>query len=242
MKRIGLVVLVGCISGLSFAADEVLVLKASKDNFARSNKRNRNNGANETLMIAGAPNVRSLIGFDLSTVTNEITAAELRFRPHDTATARVSLIVAPMVNTKRNAAWKEGMGNLGTQGQNAHLGESCYAFSAFRDVPWESSTGEPLVNLGDSGLWGVPVAALNGQSWQENRWIRIPISDVSLLEKTRKDEISTLTFGVWGKAGSGLYFISSNNSQWPPELHLQLKEQKKKVKSFEELNRTLLME
>ena len=227
MKSMCIVILTGWIATLSFAA-EPIVLKASKDTFGRSNKRNRNNGASETLVIAKAPNIRSLIAFDLSSVSNEITSAELRFRPHETASEQVSFIIAPMVHTERNAVWKEGVGNLGVQGQNARPGESCFAFSAFRDVPWESSNGDALTGLSDSRLWETPVAGINGKNWQKNRWIRIPLNDAALLEGRRKDVNNTVTFGVWGTSGDGLYFISSNNSQWAPELHLQLNEGRKK--------------
>lgn len=224
VKRICITVLVGWMSTLSFAADEPLVLKASKDTFGRSNKRNRNNGACETLIIANAPNIRSLIAFDLSSVTNEISSAELRFRQHETAPEQVSLIVAAMVDTEQNSAWKEGIGNLGVLGQNARPGEACYAYSSFRDIPWESAAGKPVVNLADRKLWSRNIAAVNGQLWQKTRWVRVPVSDISLLETIKKTKGATITFGVWGTAGNGIYFISSRNSQWPPELHLTLKE------------------
>lgn len=227
MKRIFTVFLLGCVAATSFGEVEPLVLSAAKDNFGRSNKRNRNNGASETLAVAHAPNVRSLIAFDLSSVTNEIVGAELRFRQHNDAAQKTTLIVAPMVNTTNNAAWGEGSGNLGTSGQNAKPGESCYAYSAFREMPWESATGQPLVNLGDPGLWGSPVAGLNGFRWEAERWVRIPIKDAALLEKTRNSESPMLTFGLWGKAGDGFYLISSKNSQWAPKLYLTLKENKK---------------
>ena len=225
MKNICIAILMGCIAATLFADGEPLVLKASKDNFARSNKRNRNNGESETLAIAHAPNIRSMIAFDLSAVTNEISSAELRFRQHNTAQEKVSLIIAPMANTEHNAAWREGSGNLGAGGHNAFRGTSCYAFSAFPDIKWESVSGDELPSISDSRLWLAPIAALNGQAWRANRWVRVPINDVSLLGKIIKSENPTITFGLWGKAGSGLYFISSNNSQWPPELHLQQKKE-----------------
>lgn len=224
MKRWIWVCLVGCIVATSFGGSSTLVLKASKDNFGRSNKRNRNNGASEKLSIAHAPNIRTLIAFDLSSVTNEIVGAELRFRQHNSMPDKISLVVAPMVSTTNNAAWGEGSGNLGVGGLNAQSGESCYAYSAFRTVPWESANGDPLVNLGDPKLWQPSVATLKGLKWQENQWVTAPIKNASLLEKARKSETPTLTFGLWGNAGNGLYFISSRNSQWAPELHLTLKE------------------
>ncbi len=228
MKSIYVAFLIGCVASTSFGGDELLVLSASKDNFGRSNKRNCNNGASETLAIAHAPNIRTIIAFDLSSVTNEIIGAELRFRQHNAMDEKTSLIVAPIVNTAHNAAWGEGTGNLGAGGQNAQPGESCYGYSAFRDVPWESATGEPLSNLGDSKLWGAPVAALNGLKWEAARWVRVPIKDAALLEKIRISETPTITLGLWGKAGNGTYFISSKNSPWSPELQLTLKKDEKK--------------
>jgi len=227
VKRIFTVFLLGCIISTSFGEEEPLVLSATKDNFGRSNKRTRNSGASEALVIAHAPNIRTIIAFDLSSVTNEIIGAELRFRQHNDAPQKTTLIVAPMVNTTNNAAWMEGSGNLGTGGQNAKLGESCYAYSAFREIPWESANGRPLVNLGDAELWGSPVAAVNGFRWEAERWVRIPIKDAALLEKTRTSTSPMMTFGLWGKAGDGFYFISSNNSPWPPKLYLTLKENEK---------------
>jgi hypothetical protein len=205
-----------------------LVLKASKDTFGRSNERNRNNGANEYLAIAHASNIRSIVAFDLAGVTNAITGAELRFRQHKTMADQISMVVMPMVHTTNNAAWGEGLGVLGVKGQNSRPGEACYAFSAFRNVPWESAPGVPVADLSDSKLWKPAIAALNGLLWEENRWVRIPISDVALLEETRNSAAPVITFGLWGKAGKGTYFISSRNSPWPPELHLTLKEEAKK--------------
>jgi len=228
MKSIYVAFLIGCVASTSFGEEGLLVLSASKDNFGRSNKRNRNNGANELLAIAHAPNIRTIIAFDLSSVTNEIVGAELRFRQHNAMDEKTSLIVAPMVNTTNNVAWGEGVGNLGAGGQNARPGESCYAYSAFRDVPWESATGEPLPWLNDARLWLAPVATLNGLKWEADRWIRVPIKDIALLEKIRNSETPMITLGLWGTAGNGLYFISSKNSQWSPELQLTLQKDEKK--------------
>ncbi len=204
---------------------EEQILKASKDTFGRSNKQNHNSGANEYLLIANAPNIRTLIAFDLSGITKEITHAELRFRSHNTLPDKISMQVAPMVNTPHNVAWGEGGGALGAQGQNARLGEACYTYSSFRDIPWESEEGKPVAHLSDSNLWKSPVAVLDPLDWQEKGWISIPINDSTLLEDIRNSKMQTITFGLWGKKGKGLYLISSNNSPWPPELHLQLKEE-----------------
>ncbi len=223
----------GLILGLAFSMlaetgfSEELVLEASKDTFGRSNNRNRNSGASEQLLIAHMPNVRTLIAFDLSGITNEISGVELRFRQHNSMPDPISIVVAPMVGTANNTAWGEGVGNLGARGQNSQPGEACYAFSAFRDVPWESASGDPVVDLGDPGLWNPPVTVLDRLKWEQGNWIRMPVNDVALLEKIRKSGNPTITFGLWGKAGSGLYSISSNNSEWSPELYLELKEDEK---------------
>lgn len=215
-------------SAISVVGAEPLELTASKDTFGRSSERNRNSGASEQLLIAHAPNVRTLIAFDLSVVTNEISGAEFCFRQHNSMSDPVSLVVAAMANTSHNVAWGEGAGNLGVRGQNARAGEACYAFSAFRDVPWETLTGDAVENLGNAKLWKPPVATLNRLEWEAGNWVRVPIPDVVLLEKIRKSGTPTITFGVWGKAGNGLYSISSNNSQWPAVLQLDLKEDEKK--------------
>ena len=227
MKRIYISVCVSWLMIVSIGMSESVVLKASKDTFGRSNKRNRNNGASETLVVAKAPNIRTLIAFDLSSITNEIISAEFRFRQHETSMEKMTLTVSPMIDTEKNAAWGEGRGSLGVMGQNALVGESCYQYSAFRDVFWESAKGDSLVNMSDPQLWESPIATLNGQAWQENRWLRFPISDPALLESRRTGKSLSVTFGIWGKSGSGLYFISSRNSAWSPELHLVLKEDEK---------------
>lgn len=211
-------------SAISVVGAEPLELTASKDTFGRSNERNRNSGGSEFLLIAQAPSVRTLVAFDLSTVTNEISGAEFRFRPHKSSPNSVNVVVAPMVNTANNTAWGEGRGNLGVQGQNSLSGEACYAFSAFRDVPWESAPGVPVVNLGDSKLWRSPFIVLKGITWEEGGWIHISIKDTALLEQVRNSKTPEVTFGVWGEAGNGLYYISSKDSNWPPVLLLNLKE------------------
>ena len=212
-------------SAISVVGAEPLELTASKDTFGRSNERNRNSGGSEFLLIAQAPSVRTLVAFDLSTVTNKISGAEFRFRPHKSSPNSVNVVVAPMVKTANNMDWGEGRGNLGVQGQNSLPGEACYAFSAFRDVPWESAPGVPVVNLGDSKLWGSPFIVLKGITWKEGGWIHVSIKDTALLEQVRNSKTPEVTFGVWGDAGSGLYYISSKDSNWPPVLLLNLKEE-----------------
>ncbi len=227
MRRICMAVLAGCVASAAFAEDGPLVLKASKDNFARSNYQIRNSGASANLYIAHTPNIRTLIAFDLSEVTNEIVRAEFRFHQQDSNPAAVSVVVAPMVASTHNAAWGEGRGNLGTRGQNVRPGDSCYARSAFRDVHWESASGAELQNLAASSLWKPPVATLKGLEWKKE-WVSIDLDIVALLEKTRTSKNPIITFGVWGTSGDGLYAISSRETQWPAELRLTLKKEEPK--------------
>ena len=230
MKRMGVIILVGSLAMISLGADEPTILKAAKDNYARSNEQIRNNGANTALGIASEAHIRTLIAFDLSSVSNQILSAELQFRPAKSAAEKINFTVAPMVNTTNNTAWGEGKGFLGTSGQNAQKGESCYVRSAFRDTPWESATGKPLTNLGDSKLWGTPIAQLTQQYWEEGKWFTIPIHDLALLKKIRNSTTPILTLGIWGTDGNGLYFINSKESQWAPILKLTLKKDDKKQK------------
>lgn len=219
--------MVGCIlAGPVFSGE--LDLAASQDTFGRSNLRNTNNGGSEQLAISQAPNYRTIMAFDLSAVTNEIVGAELQFRQGNTMEGKMSMVVAPMANTASNSVWAEGVGNLGVRGQPARSGEACYALRAFRDAPWESAPGVPASDLGDADLWMPTVAQLNGIPWEEGRWLKVPLNNTSLLENIRKSESPVVTFGMWGKSGNGLYFISSRNSTWPPVLHLNLGKEDKK--------------
>jgi len=227
MRRICIAIFAGCVAAGASAKDTPLVLKASKDNFARSNYQIRNNGGSENLYIAHAPNLRVLIAFDLSEVTNEIVRAEFRFHQQDSNPAPVNVVVAPMVSTTNNAAWGEGRGSLGARGQNARLGDSCYAFSAYRDIQWESASGKKLQNLATSSLWKSPVATLGGIEWKDE-WVKVALNNATLLEKARNSKTPVVTFGIWGTSGNGLYSIGSKESKWPPELHLVLKEEPKK--------------
>jgi len=227
MRRICIAVFAGCVAAVAFAEDAPLVLKASKDNFARSNYQIRNSGGSANLYIAHAPNIRALIAFDLSEVTNEIIRAEFRFHQQDSNPTAISVVVAPMVASTNNTAWGEGRGNLGARGQNARPGDSCYAFSAYRDAPWESASGRALQNLAAPGLWKPPVATLDGIEWKGD-WINVALNNAAWLEKARKSETPVVTFGIWGISGNGLYAIGSKESQWPAELRLVLKEEPKK--------------
>ncbi len=207
----------------NFAVADQQVLKASKDLFARSNSRNRNSGGSETLLVAHASNIRSLIAFDLSGVTNQIAEATFRFQQQNNMRDAIDLTVAPLVQTEHNSAWREGSGALGTKGQNARPGDACYGWSAFPNVPWETMSGDAVTALSDSRLWGAPVASLDNLEWKENNWVEIKISNISLLEKIRESEHQTVTFGLWGTSGNGLYAISSKESGNAPELILTLK-------------------
>ena len=227
MRKICIIVFTGYMAISALAENTTSVLKPSKDNFARSNYQIRNNGGSKNLYIAHAPNLRVLIAFDLSEITNKIIRAELRFHQQDSNPVPINLVVAPMVSTTNNATWGEGRGGLGARGQNARLGDSCYAFSSYRDIPWESASGKKLKNLAASGLWKSPIATLNGIEWKEE-WIHVAISNADWLETIRKSDTPIMTFGIWGTSGNGLYSIASKESQWAPELHLVLEEKPKK--------------
>ena len=215
-----LAVLVG--SG-AVAETYTLPLEAAKDNFARSNNRNRNNGGSAHLLVAHNPSIKSLVGFDLSTVTNEIVAAEFTICIQNTMPTPLHLTIAPMVQTKGNASWNEGVGALGARGQNARLGESTFQWRAFRDQPWELKSGKAARNMMDEQLWEAPVARLASVKWTENTWIRVKLDDAADLEEIRRSEDPVATYGLWGTAGNGSYFLYARNSGFPPKLLLELK-------------------
>jgi hypothetical protein len=214
-----------------WAAPETIpqMLIPQKDNFSRTNKQIRNSGANELLYLAPSKMVIAYIAFDLSSVSNKILHAELRIHQASTQEPPLSFSVFPMANTTNNANWGEGKGSLGAGGQNARIGESCYARSAYRDVKWESASGTPLLNLGTSRLWQPAVANLKEVEWKEE-WISIPLSNEKLLEEIRGSKIPQITFGFWGSSGKGLYPIHSRESSFPPELHLVLEKQPSPLK------------
>ncbi len=213
-------VLAGCAGVLAGELD----LKAAKDTFGRSNQRIRNNGAAPHLLVAHAPSVRSLIAFDLSTVTNRIGSASLRIRMANAVERPVSLVLAPMVRTSANDVWGEGSGNLGMQGRNALVGEATYARSAYPGTQWQASDGTVLDDLGDGRLWLAPVARIDGIEWKEGESVDLEISDVRLLEAIRTSSGPSITFGLWGTSGNGLYAIGSKESGGGPVLHLELEE------------------
>jgi len=219
-KMLGLVFLLGIpVFGME------VVLPASQDNTLRANNRTRNNGSNRLLYIARSPAARVIIAFDLSLITNEVEEAVFRFRQQRNANDSPDMIIAPMVYTENNASWKEGLGDGGMNGQNARLGESCWAFSVYKSVPWEDADGKPLRDVNEPRLWANPVARLEAVPWVEGRWVEVKIP-ASLVETVRKRKKPVLTLGLWGTSGTGYYFINSRNSSYSPELVLKIKEKK----------------
>jgi hypothetical protein len=215
------VALLGAVS--SFGEELILELPAAKDSFFRSNNRNRNNGASSILIMARNASAISLIGFDLSSVTNEILSAELSFKVAETVSTPISFTVSPMVHNAENAGWVEGVGNLGVIGQNALPRESSYQWRAFRDEAWTNADGQPVINLMDSRLWEPAIAKLESEPWTAGEWISLPIEDGTFLETIRTSEFSTVTFGMQGSSGDGFYSIHSRESGAAPLLKLTVK-------------------
>jgi hypothetical protein len=228
VKRMSRVlVLIFCFGGMlgSLGAEE-RVLSAMKDSFGRSQERTRNSGASQELYVAHASSVRTIIAYDLSSVTNRITAATLRFQQKTSMSSAVALTIAPMVQTDNNLKWNEGSGGLGTKGQNARPGESCYGWSAFSSVPWENSDGAAVTDLASEGLWGAPLVRNKSLSWEDGAWVEIKITNLEALDAIRESEHPILTLGLWGTSGSGLYAFASKESGRGPELVLVLEEHK----------------
>ena len=92
-------------SGLAFAADSLFELTASKDTFGRSNERNGNSGSAPLLLLAPVPGVTTLIAFDLTKVTNEISSAEFSFRIQENNRTPLSITIATMAHHEKNAEW-----------------------------------------------------------------------------------------------------------------------------------------
>lgn len=226
----GILVLVLWALGCAVNAEE-LTLKASKDFFGRSNERIRNSGGSSTLYVAESSNIRTLIAFDLSGVTNTIQSAVFRFQQKELNETPVSLTVAPMVQTERNTAWKEGRGALGARGENALEGESCYGHSAFPKIQWESARDKPVVDLAAASLWSKALVSAKPTEWKAEQWVEIKISDATWLEKIRTSEQPIVTFGIWGSSGKGYYTINSKESGKAPELVLTLEEEKEAEES-----------
>lgn len=228
MKHFGiaLATAVVAITGLAGTQTNRVEIVAVKDNFGRSSMRHNNNGASPLLVVAYASNVRSLVGFDLAGVTNAIAAAEFRVCMQNPNPEPTTLVVAPMVHTTNNAVWAEGGGNLGVVGQNARVGEACFAWRAFPKFKWEDAAGRPLQNLMASGLWGKPLIRRSNLAWKPGEWIRVPVQDVQWLEDIRQSEQPVATFGLWGTAGDEIYKLHSSESSHPPKLILTLEEEK----------------
>ena len=218
-------VLVSLLSGgVVNGATHEIELNASKDTFGRSNKRTRNSGAADFILVASVSTMRSLVAFDLSKVTNTIVAAEFSFRVYETASASLSFVVAPMIPQAINQQWVEGMGNLGVVGQNARQGEATYQWQGFRDQPWLTAEGTAAKNLMDPKLWKSPETAQQKVEWTEGEWISIKITDLALLETLRASDGKSVTYGIWGTAGRGLYKINSKESGKAPRLTLTVED------------------
>lgn len=222
LNYIALCVLVG--SSFAQGEDLKVELTTSKDTFGRSTDRNGNSGANEYVMLAPTSGSIGLLAFDLSAITNEIRSAELSFRIHETSRTPFSLTVLPMVHNENNPTWFEGAGDWGIRGQNATIGEVTFQWRAFRDQPWEDAGGKPVVNLMSSSLWKAPIETLSAVDWKEGTWISIQMKDPAVLEEIRTNDLPTVTFGIWGTAGNGVYKVSSKESGYPARLSLTLKE------------------
>ena len=204
-----------------------VTLYANKDTFGRSNKRNANSGASQFMLLAPGPSIKSLVGFDLSSVTNEIISAELSFRVLEDNRIPLSLTVAQMVSHEDNEKWIEGVGNLGVLGQNARVGEATFQWRAFRDLPWKTETGKEQANLMDSKLWKSPAMKLKQVEWTPGTWVKFPVTDVSMLEELRNSSVKSVTYGIWGTSGNGIYKINSKESGEAARLMLKTKEAKK---------------
>ncbi len=207
----------------AIGSEQGIQLLASKDAFGRSNKRNANSGATAFLLVVPSPGVRSLISFDLRSVTNEIIRAEISFKIVEDNSEPLSLEIALMALHEDNQHWVEGAGNLGIQGQNARAGENTFQWCAYRNLAWKTGAGQDAINLMDSKLWYTPTMKLNGISWTADTWVHLPILDLPMLEECRNSSAKVVTFGMWGTAGKGIYKINSKESGHPARLILQTK-------------------
>jgi len=225
LKKINTIALCVLLSG-SFASGEDLKIEltTSKDTFARSTDRNGNSGANEYVMLAPMPGTIGLLAFDLSSVTNEITSAAFSFRIHEDSRTPLSLTVSPMVHNEKNPKWIEGTGNLGIRGQNARIGEVTFQWRAFRDRPWKDENGKSVVNLMSSNLWDSPLEKKSSVKWDAGTWITVQVDDLTVLEEIRTNKVPTVTFGIWGTSGTGVYKISAKEGGHPAKLSMTVKE------------------
>lgn len=222
-KRFFIPVLLASAVMCSAAETGTMELTASKDTFGRSNKRNCNSGAAPFLLLAPMSGIRSLAAFDLSSVTNEIEAAEFSFCIQEDSSVPLSLTVAPMVYNPENAGWMEGRGNLGVLGRNAMVGEATFGWRSYRDDLWMGRDGRTVQDLMDKNLWEAPLAKLKPQEWTAGEWVAVPIEDAAFLETIRKEDVKTVTFGLWGTSGNGIYKIGSRESASPARLVLTVK-------------------
>jgi len=201
---------------------EKVELTASKDAFGRSKERNRNSGAAPFLLASPIPGVASIVGFDLSSVTNEIESAEFSFRILEDEQTPLSFTVSFMDHNDKNGTWVEGRGYQSLKGQLAELDESTYQWRAFRDRAWLNAEGRTVRHLRDEDLW-TELASQSSVPWKAGNWITISIEDPAFLEEIRKHEVQTVTFGIWGTRGNGLYKLDSRESGNPAKLNLLVK-------------------
>jgi hypothetical protein len=205
---------------------EELEVEVSKDSFFRRGNNNRNNGANPQLLMVEMPISRTVISFDLSSVTNEIESAAFHFVQNNSVGDRnpLSFTVVPMVQTTLNAAWGEGQGNLAIKGHLAKEGEATPLYSSYPSAQWETAGGKSTFSLFEEKVWERPVFTMDDVVWTQGGLIKIPL-EASMLEKIRNSDIQILTLGMWGTSGKGFYYIRSKESGDGPKLVLQLKEE-----------------
>lgn len=222
MKTLSLILILNMLAGMAVANSNIIELVTSKDTFGRSAERNRNSGVAPVLLASPIPGVASIVGFDLSSVTNEIVAAEFSFRIYEDERRPLSFTVATMAHNEKNGKWVEGRGSAGIRGQVAELDEATYQWRAFRDRAWLSADGRTVRNMRDPKLW-TELVTKSSVDWAAGTWITINIDDVGFLEAIRTHEEPTTTFGIWGTNGNGVYKINSKESGHPAKLTLQVK-------------------
>ncbi|MDZ8120368.1 hypothetical protein [Pontiella agarivorans] len=220
MKVLRMILMLVVAAGAAVGEENVIELTASKDVFFRSNHRTKNNGASKALLLAGMPGVTTLVGFDLSGVTNEIESAEFYFQILEDSDTPLSLTIATMALGESNGLWVEGGGDLGLQGRNAKVGESTFQWRSFRDEDWVDANGRSVKNLLDSRLWN-EVKQISDVEWEAERRVGITV-DRAQLEEVRNMEVPVITFGLWGTKGNGVYKIGSKESDQPARLMLKV--------------------
>ncbi|QBG47084.1 hypothetical protein EGM51_06630 [Verrucomicrobia bacterium S94] len=220
MKILSMILVLGMAAGAVFGEENVVELTASKDGFFRSNYRSQNSGGSKFLLLSALPGVTSLVGFDLSDVTNEVVSAEFSFRIQEDQNEPLSLTIATMALNENNGLWVEGDGDLGVQGRNAKVGEATFQWRSFRDEDWVNADGRSVKNLMDSRLWN-EIEHLSDIEWKAGEIIRVRL-DPALLETVRNMEVPIITFGLWGTKGDAVYKIDSKESGNPAELTLTI--------------------